>query len=156
MNKIINKFLLTGGKFMPELHLKQPGFTCSVCGPFNKHRERIQKFGEKGNLKQLGRNELEKACFAHDASYSDSKDLAKRTISDKILKDKTYEIARNRGYDGCQRALANMVYKLFDKKAGSGMSVNEQLAEKLHKPVTKNSKEEKSKRDLKTIFEQQI
>ena len=87
MNKIINKFLLTGNKFMPELHLKQLGFTCSACGPFTKHCERIQKFRETGNLKHLYRNELDKACFTHDAAYFVSKDLAKRTISDKILKE---------------------------------------------------------------------
>ena len=156
MNKIVNKFLSTGDKFMPELHSKQLGFTYSACGPFTKHRERIRKFRETGNLKDLYRNELDKACFAHDAAYSDSKDLAKRTISDKILKDRAYESARNRKYDGYQRALASMVYKFFDKKTGSGMSVNEQLAEKLHKPGIKNSKEEKSMRDLKKIFGQQI
>ena len=75
--KSFNKFLLAGDKFMPELHLKQPGFTYSTCGPFTKHRERIQKFRETDNLKQLYRNELDKACFANDAAYSDSKDLAK-------------------------------------------------------------------------------
>ena len=113
MNKILNKFLLAGDKFMSELHLKQPGFTYSSCGPFTKHRERIQKFRETGNLKHLYRNELDKACFAHDAAYSDSKDLAKRTISDKILKNRAYEIARYCGYDGYQRALARMVSKCF-------------------------------------------
>ena len=138
MKKIINKFLLTGDKFMPEFHLKQPGFTYSACGLFTKHRERIKKFRETGGLKHLYRTELDKAFFAHDAAYFDSKDLAKRTISDKSLKDRTYEIARNRGYDGYQRALASMVYKFFDKKTGSGISVNEQLAEELHKPVIKN------------------
>ena len=66
MNKIISNFLLTGEKCMPELHLKKPGFTYSVCGPFTKHCERIQKFTETGNLKHLYRNELDKAC-AHDA-----------------------------------------------------------------------------------------
>ena len=101
---------------MPELHLKQPGFTYSACGPFTKHRERIQKFRETGNLKHLYRNELDKACFAHDAAYSESKDLAKRTISDKILKDGAYEIVRNCNFDGYQRELASMVYKIFDKK----------------------------------------
>ena len=95
MNKIINKFLLTGDKVIPELHLKQPGFTCSACWPFAKHSQRIQKFRETGNLKYLYRNELDKACFAHDAAYSDSKDSAKRTISDKILKDRAYKSARN-------------------------------------------------------------
>ena len=142
-NKIINKFLLTGDKFMPELHLKQSGFTYSACGPFTKHHERIQKFTETGNLKHLYRNELDNACFACDAAYSDSKDLAKRTASDNILKDRAYEIARNCNYDGYQRAIASIVYKFFDKKTGSRMSVNEQLAEELHKPVIKKFKRRK-------------
>ena len=106
--------------------------------------------------KNLYGNELVKAFFAHDAAYSDSEDLAKWTILDKILKDRANEIARNRGFDGYQRALESMVYKFFDKKTGSGASFNEQLAEWFHKPVTKNLKEEKSMLDLKTIFLQQI
>ena len=57
MNKNINKFLLTGDTFMPELHLKKPRFTYSACGSFTKHCERIQKFREIGNLKHLHRNE---------------------------------------------------------------------------------------------------
>ena len=56
MNKIINKFLLTGDKFMSELHLKQSGLTYSACGPFTKYCERIQKFRETGNLKHLEMN----------------------------------------------------------------------------------------------------
>ena len=76
--------------------MKQLGFTYTACEPFTKHRERIQKFRETGNLKHLYRNELDKACFAHDAAYSHSNDLAKRTISDKIFKNRAYEIARNR------------------------------------------------------------
>ena len=87
MNKIINKLLLTEDKFIPELHLKQPRFTYSACGLFTKHGERVQNFRETGNLKHLYTNELDKACFDYDAAYSDSKDLAKRTISDKILKE---------------------------------------------------------------------
>ena len=146
MNKIINKLLLTGDKFMSQLLLKQPEFTYSACGPFPKHRERIQKFNETGNLKHLYRNKLDKACFTHDA---DSKDLVKSTISDKILKNRAYEIARNRWCDGYQRALTSMVCQVFDRKTGSGeiatskvgVSVNEQLAGELHKPnLKKNSK----------------
>ena len=95
MNKIINKFLLNGDKFTPELHVEQPGFTYSSSRPFTKHRKRIQIFRETGNLRHLYRHELDKACFSHDAAYFDTKDLAKRTILDKILKDKAYEIARN-------------------------------------------------------------
>ena len=108
-----------------------------------KNRERVQKFRETGNLKHLYRNELDKTCFTHDAAYSERKDLAKRTISDKILKDRAYKIARNRKYDGYQRALASLVYKFFDNKAGLGVSVNEQLAEELHKPVIKKFKRKK-------------
>ena len=95
------------------MHLKQPEFTYSAYGPFTKHHERIQKFRETGNLKHLYRNELYKAYFADDAAYSDTKDLAKITISNKILKDRAYEIATNCNYDRYQRVLANMVYKFF-------------------------------------------
>ena len=94
-------------------------------------------------MKHLYRNELDKACFTHNTAYSDSKDLAKRTISDKILKDRAYEIARNSNYDGYQRALGNMVYKFFDKKTGSEIGVNEQLAEELHKPAITKFKRRK-------------
>ena len=131
MNKVMNRFLLTGDKYIPELLLKQPVLTYSACGPFTKPRERIQKFRETGNLKHLYRNVLDKVCFSHDAAYSDSKGLSKRTTSDKIVKDRAYEIARNRGYDGYQRALASMVYKFFDKNTELGMNVNEQLVEEI-------------------------
>ena len=63
MKKIVNKFLFTGDKFMPELHLKQPGFTYSACGPFTKHRERTQKLRETGNSKHLPINELDKKNY---------------------------------------------------------------------------------------------
>ena len=79
---------MIGYKLIPELHLKQPGFTYSACRPFTKHRERIQKFKETDNLKSYIKTKLDKTCFAHDAAYSDSNDLAKRTISDKIFKDR--------------------------------------------------------------------
>ena len=85
INKIINKFSLTGENFMPEFDLRQLKFTCSASQPFTKHREIIQTFRETSNLKHLSRNELDKAWFADDAACSDSKDLAKITISDKVL-----------------------------------------------------------------------
>ena len=84
MNKIIKKFLSIGDKSMPELNLKQPVFNYSFCGSFTKYCERIQKFRETDNLKHLYRNELDKASFTYDPAYSDSKDLAKRPVSDKI------------------------------------------------------------------------
>ena len=103
---------------MPEFHLKQPGFTYSACGSFTTHCERIQKFREPGNFKHLCRNELHEACFAHDAAYYVSKDLAKITISEMILKDTAYEIARNRKYDGRQRTFSGMVYNFLIRKQG--------------------------------------
>ena len=63
MNGILNKFLLSGDKCMPEMHLKQPGFTCSVCGPFTRNKERIQKFFATRNRDFIYRNELDRACF---------------------------------------------------------------------------------------------
>ena len=89
MNKIVNKYLLAGDKFMPEMHLKQPGFTYSACGPFTKNKERIEKFMQTGNTDFIYRNELHKACFQHDMAYGISKNLAKRTQSDKVLRDKS-------------------------------------------------------------------
>ena len=94
-NQIVNKLLLTGDKFILKLHLRQAGFTCSACGTFTKHCERIQKFRETDNLRHIYRNELDKVCFTHDAAYSNNKDLAKRIILDKVLKEKAYEIAKN-------------------------------------------------------------
>ena len=90
MDDIVNKFLLAGNKFMPEMHLKQPRFTYSACGPFTKDKERIEKFMQTGNAYFVYRNELDKACFQHDMAYSKPKDLAKRTQSDKILGDKAF------------------------------------------------------------------
>ena len=150
MNNIINKFLLAGDKFMPEVHLRQPQFTYSSCGPFTKHKQRIQKFKETGDTNYIYKNELDKACFAHDAAYSDSKDLTKRTAADKILRNRAFNIAKDPKYDGYQRGLASMVYTFFDKKSKGSYVVNtkltpqnQQLAEELHKPIIKNFEKRK-------------
>ena len=73
MNKIVNTFLLVSDKFMPEMHLKQSGFTYSVCGPFTKNKERIEKFMQTGNADFIYRNELDKACFQQYMAYNKSK-----------------------------------------------------------------------------------
>ena len=86
MNEIIDKFLLVGDTFMPEMHLKQPGFTYCACGPFTKKKEMIEKFMKTGNTDFIYKNELDKACFQHDMAYGKSKDLVKRTQSDKVLR----------------------------------------------------------------------
>ena len=136
MNENSNKFLLAGDKYMPEMHLRQPGFTYSACGPFTKNKERIKKFIQRGKTDFIYKNELDKACFQHDMAYGKSKDLVKRTQSDKVLRDKAFKIASDPKYDGYQRGLASMVYKFFYKKSkGSGITTNEfnyQLANELH------------------------
>ena len=96
----MNTSLLAGDKFMSEMHLKQPGFTYSAFGLFTKNKERIEKFMQTGNTNFIYRNELDKACFGHDMGYGKSKDLAKRTQSDKVLRDKAFKIASNPKYDG--------------------------------------------------------
>ena len=145
MNKIVNKYLLVGETFMPEMHLKQPGFTYSACGPFTKNKERIEKFMKSGNTDFIYRNKLDKACFQHDRAYGKSKDLAKRIQSDKALRDKPFKIGSDPKYDVYQRGLASMVYNCFDKKS-SGRGVNEpnyQLVDELHKPIIKKFKKRK-------------
>ena len=79
LNEIVNKFLLLGDKFMPEMYLKQPGFTYSVYGPFTKNKERIEKFMQTRDINFLYKNELDKAYFQHDMAYGKTKDLVKRT-----------------------------------------------------------------------------
>ena len=146
MNNIINKFLLAGDKVMPEMHLRQPRFVYSACGSFTRHKERIKEFKRTGDTRLLYRNELDKACFKHDAAYAKYKDEENRLISDQKLRNSVYDIASNPKYDGYQRGLASMVYKFFyskvallDKKtmSGKGIKNNKILVEELHKPVIK-------------------
>ena len=156
MDNLINKFLSLGDKFMPEIQLRQPQFTYSACGPFTRHEKRIQKFKETGDTNYVFKNELDKACFVHDAAYSDSKDLTKITVADKILKNRAFDIAKDPKYDGYQRGLASIVYKFFDSKvSGSGTKLipeNEQLANELHKPIIRKFEKKKYIQYLKIIF----
>ena len=143
MNNVINKFLLARDKFMPEMHLRQPRFVYSACGPFTRHKKRIKEFKRTGDTRYIYRNKLNKACFPHDSAYADHKDLINRTEADKVLRDKAYDRASNPKYDGYQRGLASMVYKFFDKKStGSGFKKLKNtarnssiLADELHKPI---------------------
>ena len=136
------------------MHLKQRGFTYSACGPFTKNKERIPKFKETGDTSYIYKNELDKACFQHDMAYGDFKDLKRRTASDKVLRDKAFNIAKSPKYDGYQRGLTSVVYKFFDKKSKEGGVANNkvkqnrrpfdlaslQLAEELHKPIIRTFK----------------
>ena len=102
---------------------------------------------QTGDTHYIYRNELNKACFQHDSAYADNKDLINSTKSDKVLRDKAYNIASNPKYDAYQRGLVSMVYKFFDKKSiGSGTAEPSslehiakasslKLADELHKPV---------------------
>ena len=99
MNEIVNTLLLTGDKFMPEMHLRQPTFTYNACRPFTKNKERIKKFKERWDTNYNYKNELDKAYFQHDTAYGNFKDLTKRTIADKILRDKVFKIASDQKYD---------------------------------------------------------
>ena len=127
---------------MPEMNLKQLELTYSARGPFTKNKERIQKFKETWDLRYIDRNEVHKACFQHDMAYGDFKDLVRRTASDKVWRDKPFNIAKNPKYDGYQRGLASMVFKFLIKKSSrSGVNnrikQNQQLAEELNKPIIK-------------------
>ena len=112
MNEIVNKFLLSGDKFISEMHLRPSEFTYSAWGPFEKNKERIQKLKETGDSRYIYQNELDKACFQHDMAYGD---LTRRTAFDKMLHDKSFNIAKNLKYDGYQRGLSSMVYKFLIK-----------------------------------------
>ena len=109
MNEIVINFSLVGDKFMAEMHLKRPGFTYSACGPFTKNKQRIEKFMQTGNRDFIYKNELDKTCFQHDMACGKTKDLVKRTQSDKGLRDKAFKIASDPQYDGYQKELASML-----------------------------------------------
>ena len=104
MNEIANKFLLAEDKFMPEMHLRQPGSTSNACGSLTKNKERIQKFKETGDSQNIYQNELDKAVF-QPMSHWHFKDLTRITASDKILHDNISNINENLKYDGYQRGL---------------------------------------------------
>ena len=159
MNEIVNKLLLVSDKFMSEMHLKhlkQPGFTYSACGPFIKNKEKIEKFMQTGNTDFIYKSQLDKACFQHDLAYDKLKDLAKRTQSDKVLRDKAFKIASNPKYDGHQKELISMIYKFFDKKnlvevvLTMNQVINLQL--KFISRLFDNLRKERSIHHIETIF----
>ena len=99
MNGIVNNLLLAGDETIAEMHLRKPGFIYSACGPSTKNKERIEKFKETGDTRYIYRNELDKAIFPRDMAYGDFNDLCKRTAYDKVLRDKAFNIAKNKNYD---------------------------------------------------------
>ena len=127
-----------------------------LAGHLQKTKKEFKNL-KKQDTSYIYKNELDKACFQHDMAYGDFKDLKRRTASDKVLRDKAFDIAKNPKYDGYQRGLAYMVYKFFDKKSkGCDVNIevkhNEQLAKELHKPIIRNFKKEQFILDLELIF----
>ena len=95
MNHIVNKFLLAGDKFMPEMHLRQPGFTYSTCGSFTRNKQRIQKLCKQEIQIIFTRINWIKLVFNMICLMANTKTL-KKPQSDKVLKDKAFEIVNNR------------------------------------------------------------
>ena len=155
MNEVVNKFLLVGNKFMPEMHLKQPRFTYSACGPFTQTKKRIEKFMLTGDTNFIYKNELDKACFQHDMAYGKTKDLVKITQLDKALKDKLFKIASDPKYDDYQRELTSMVYKFLAKNSSGNGMVNKQFINwqmNFMNHLSENLRKEKFIHVLETIF----
>ena len=127
---------MVGDKVISEMHLRQPGFTYSACGPFTKNRKRKQNF-KRTEDSSISQNKLDKACFQHD----------------KVLLNKVFNTAKYPKYDGYQRGLNLMVYRYFDENSSnantSGGAIkneiltNRQLAEELHKPIIRKFKNHK-------------
>ena len=125
---------------MPGIYLKQTGFTYSSCGPFTKNKAGIENITQTGNTNFIYKNEL-------DIAYGKSKNLVKRTQSDKVLKDRASKITSDPKYDGYQRELGSIVYKFFNKKSAllnksSGRGIanepNYQFTNELHKPIIRS------------------
>ena len=110
INEIVNKFLLAGHD---RYAFKIARISYSTCQPFTKTKERIQKIKEIVYSRYTHQNELDKACFQHDMAYVDFKELTRRAVSEKILHDKAFNIAKYPKYDGHQRQLASIVYNFF-------------------------------------------
>ena len=134
MNEIVNKFLIAGDEFMPEMHLRLTSKDLHIVLVFHS---------VKKDSRYIYQNELDKACFQYDMAYGDFKDLNRRTFADKVLHGKAFDIAEGSKYNRHQRGLASMVFRLFDKKtSGSGIKngniSNKELAQELHKPIIRN------------------
>ena len=142
MNNVINKFLLAGDKFMPEMHLRQPQFLIVLVDLLLDIKKELKNLNKLVIHVIFIEMNLIKACFQNDSAYADHKDLITRTEADKVLRDKAYDITSNPEYDGYQRGLASMVYKVFDKNSmGSGVKKLKDssliLTDELHKSVIK-------------------
>ena len=85
---------------MPEIHLRQHGFTYSAFGSITRKQKKIQTLKETGDSRYIYQKALDKACFQHDMACGDFKDLSRRTVLDQVLRDKAFNITKNPQYDG--------------------------------------------------------
>ena len=116
MNAIVNTFLLTGDKFVAEMHLRQSWFTSSASERFNKNKEIIKNSKETEDWRYIYQNELDKACFQRNMTYGGFEDLNGKTAADKVLCDKAFKTAENPQYNGYPRRVASMVYTFLIKR----------------------------------------
>ena len=121
MNEIVNKFLLAGDKFMPDMHLRQSGFSYISCRSFPKNKRGIKNL-KKQEIQDtiINKRKLDKTCLQNNIFYGDFKDFFIRAASDKVLCDKAFNFAENPKFGGFQRELATAVYERFDKKFSGG------------------------------------
>ena len=118
-------------------------------------KKELQKFMQTGNTDSRYSNELDQACFQYDMAYGQSQDLPKTKQSDKVLRDKEFKIASDPKYDGYQRGLASMVYKLFDKNYSGNVITDEpnyQPEVSFINQLLKKLRKEKFIHYLETIF----
>ena len=104
INEILNRFLLVGDKFLPEMHLKQYSFIYSAGGPFTKNNERIGKFMQTENADNIYKNDPDKTCFQYYMAYGKYR-FEKKNIIRQNFKRQSFRIATNAKYDGYQRGL---------------------------------------------------
>ena len=142
---IINKFLLIGDKFMPEMHLWDPKVkTYSACGPFTRHQQKIDMFMKDGRISHIAKNRLDETCFQHDSAYNKYKDSVNRRQSDIVLRNKALRIAVDPKVNGSQRGLASKFFNERTKVSDVKNSLNNViLAEELHKPIIRNFQKRK-------------
>ena len=114
MNEIMDKFLLHGNKFTPEVHLRQPEFTYSACWSFTKNKKRIQESKLTGNLRYTYQIESDKSRFRYGMTFEDFHDFPRKATSAKILCEKTFNITKNLKYYGYHHRVTSVVYKFFN------------------------------------------
>ena len=127
INEIVNKFFLVEYEFMPEMYLRQPGFTYSASRPFTKNKKRIKRFKESGDWIYIYQNEVDKAFFQHDMTYRRFKELPRRTASDKVLHNKAFNVAKIWDMMVSKRSCFSGLYLFLIKSLLLRMQINLQV-----------------------------